>query len=243
MTLWGRFARGSGNFYGRVEDDRVHPLDSPKRRFFLRDLKILPPVVPSKIIAVGLNFADHAAETGSKLPPSPLTWLKSPGSILPPRGKIHIAFPEHRTDHEVELAIVIGKHAKNVSVRAAARAILGYTTAQDISDRTIQRGEGQWFRAKSFDTYTPLGPWIDTEFRPLAQAISLFCNGERRQYSTLDQMIFKPHQLVSFISQSLTLDPGDLILTGTPPGVSPIRAGDHLEARIEGLAPLINSVV
>lgn len=212
------------------------------RHYGLRDLKILVPVVPTKIIAVGLNYADHAAETGAKVPSSPLIWLKSPGSLLPHRGKICVANPKNRTDHEVELTIVIGKHVKNVSVRDAPRAIFGYTVAEDISDRVVQRSECQWARAKSFDTYTPVGPWVDTKFKPASQEISLWLNGERRQHSSLDQMIFKPVELVSFISQNLTLEPGDLILTGTPPGVSPIKSGDHLEACIDGLAPLVNSV-
>ena len=197
---------------------------------------------PQKIICVGLNYADHAAESGLEVPKSPLFWLKSPESILPDGGKIDIPFPEHRVDYEAELAIVIGRRIRNVTPKAASRYILGYTTAQDISDRTIQNSESQWARAKSFDTFTPLGPYIETKIDPDCLTIQLFKNGQLCQNSSTAQMIFKCSDLVSFISTNMTLLPGDIILTGTPSGIGPIESNDTLEVRIQGLAPLVNSV-
>jgi 2-keto-4-pentenoate hydratase/2-oxohepta-3-ene-1,7-dioic acid hydratase in catechol pathway len=207
-----------------------------------KGVKTLIPVVPSKIICVGLNYADHAKETGKELPKEPLIWFKATTSLLPDGGKIEIPFPKHRTDYEAELCIVIGRKIRNVSPTQASRYIFGYTASQDISDRTIQHGESQWARAKSFDTFTPLGPLVETQIDPNALNIQLFQNGQLRQNSNTKQLIFKPHALVSFISRNLTLLPGDVILTGTPSGVGPIQSGDKLEVRIQGLAPLVNSV-
>ena len=151
-------------------------------------------------------------------------------------------FPEHRVDYEAELAIVIGRRIRNVTPKAASRYILGYTAAQDISDRTIQNSESQWARAKSFDTFTPLGPYIETKIDPDCLTIQLFKNGQLCQNSSTAQMIFKCSDLVSFISTNMTLLPGDIILTGTPSGIGPIESNDTLEVRIQGLAPLVNSV-
>jgi 2-keto-4-pentenoate hydratase/2-oxohepta-3-ene-1,7-dioic acid hydratase in catechol pathway len=176
------------------------------------------------------------------LPKEPLIWFKTTTSLLPDGGKIEIPFPKHRTDFEAELTIVIGRKIRNVSPTQAARYIFGYTSAQDISDRTIQNAESQWARAKSFDTFTPLGPYVETQINPNGLNIQLFQNGQLRQNSNTAQLIFKPAELVSFISTNLTLLPGDVILTGTPSGVSPIQSGDKLEVRIQGLAPLVNSV-
>ncbi len=200
------------------------------------------PVVPSKIICVGLNYADHARETGKELPKEPLIWFKANTSLLPDGGKIEIPFPDHRTDFEAELCIVIGRKIRNISPTQANRYIFGYTASQDISDRTIQKSDGQWARAKSFDTFTPLGPLVETTIDPGALNIQLFQNGQLRQNSNTSQLIFKPAALVSFISTNLTLLPGDVILTGTPSGIGPIQSGDKLEVRIQGLAPLVNTV-
>ncbi|HXF09668.1 MAG TPA: fumarylacetoacetate hydrolase family protein, partial [Desulfuromonadaceae bacterium] len=194
------------------------------------------------IICVGLNYADHARETGKELPKEPLIWFKATTSLLPHGGKIEIPFPEHRTDYEAELCIVIGRKTRNVSPAQAARYIFGYTASQDVSDRIIQKSDGQWARAKSFDTFTPLGPLVETGIDPVGRDIQLFQNGELRQNSNTCEMIFKPADLVSFISNGITLLPGDVILTGTPSGIGPIRSGDRLEVRIQGLAMLENYV-
>jgi 2-keto-4-pentenoate hydratase/2-oxohepta-3-ene-1,7-dioic acid hydratase in catechol pathway len=199
-------------------------------------------VDPSKIIAIGLNYADHARERGKALPKEPLFWLKATTSLIPDGGKIEIPFPHHRTDFEAELCIVIGRRARNVTPTAAARYIFGYTAAQDISDRTIQNSESQWARAKSFDTFTPLGPHVETKIDPRHLTIQLFQNGQLRQNSNTSQLIFDCHRLVSFVSTNMTLLPGDIVLTGTPSGVGPIESGDRLEVRIQGLAPLVNTV-
>jgi 2-keto-4-pentenoate hydratase/2-oxohepta-3-ene-1,7-dioic acid hydratase in catechol pathway len=191
---------------------------------------------------VGLNYADHARETNKPLPKDPLFWFKATTSLLPDGGKIEIPFETHRTDFEAELAIVIGRKVRNATPAAAASFILGYTTAQDISDRTIQHSESQWARAKSFDTFTPLGPYIETKIDPHDLTIQLFQNGQLRQNSNTSLLIFNCYRLVSFISTNMTLLPGDVILTGTPAGVGPIESGDRLEVRIQGLAQLVNTV-
>jgi 2-keto-4-pentenoate hydratase/2-oxohepta-3-ene-1,7-dioic acid hydratase in catechol pathway len=250
MTAIGRFQKGDDIFHAKVVDGELFRLrgdvfGSPsfdKKPASRKGVKTLIPVVPSKIICVGLNYADHARETGKPLPKEPLIWFKATTSLIPDGGKIEIPFPQHRTDYEAELCIVIGRKIRNVSPTQASRYIFGYTASQDISDRTIQKSDGQWARAKSFDTFTPLGPLVETKVDPNGLNIQLFQNGLLRQNSNTRQLIFKPAQLVSFISTNLTLLPGDVILTGTPSGIGPIQSGDKLEVRIQGLAPLVNQV-
>jgi len=250
MAAIGRFQKGDDIFYAKVVDGELYRLQgdvfgSPtfqKKPIPLKGVKTLVPVTPSKIIAVGLNYADHARETGKAPPKEPLFWLKAPTSLIPDGGKIEIPFPDHRTDYEAELAVVIGRRVRNVTEAAAARYIFGYTAAQDITDRTIQESESQWARCKSFDTFTPLGPYIETKIDPHNLTIQLFQNGQLRQNSNTSQLIFNVYQLVSFISFNMTLLPGDVILTGTPSGIGPIASGDRLEVRIQGLAPLLNTV-
>jgi len=250
MAAIGRFQKGDDIFYAKVVDGEIYrlhgdPFGSPtfdRKPSRLKGLRTLTPVVPSKIIAVGLNYAEHARESNKPLPKEPLIWLKATTSLLPDGGKIEIPFANHRTDYEAELAIIIGRRVRNVTPAAAARYIFGYTAAQDISDRTIQNSESQWARAKSFDTFTPLGPFVETKIDPHDLTIQLFQNGQLRQNSSTQQLIFNCHQLVSFISTNLTLLPGDVILTGTPSGIGPIASGDRLEVRIQNLAPLVNTV-
>ena len=251
MTAIGRFRLGEEVFFAKVIDGEVYPLHGDpftsapvfaKKAVSRKGMKTLVPVVPGKVIAVGLNYEDHIAEMRRERPTEPLFWFKANTSLLPDGGKIEIPFPDHRTDFEAELAIVIGRRVRNVTPAMAARYILGYTAAQDLSDRTIQKAESQWARCKSFDTFTPLGPFIETQLDPAELSIQLFQNGELRQNSNTRHLLFPPAELVSFISQHLTLLPGDVILTGTPAGVGPIKSGDKLEVRIEGLAPLINTV-
>jgi len=250
MAAIGRFQKGDDTFYAKVLEGEIFRargdvFGSPsfeRKPTDLKGVRTLTPVVPSKIIAVGLNYADHAREQNKPLPKEPLIWLKAPTSLIPDSGKIEIPFPDHRTDYEAELCIVIGRRIRNVAPAAAARYIFGYTAAQDISDRTIQNGETQYARAKSFDTFTPLGPYVETKVDPHGLTIQLFQNGHLRQNSNTNQLIFNCHQLVSFISTNLTLLPGDIILTGTPSGVGPIASGDRLEVRIGSFAPLLNTV-
>ena len=250
MAAIGRFQKGDEVFYAKVVDGELFKLigdvfGSPsfeKKPTPLKGVKTLVPVVPSKVIAVGLNYADHARETGKPLPKEPLFWLKAPTSLIPDGAKVEVPFATHRTDFEAELAIVIGRRMRNVTPAAAARYIFGYTAAQDITDRTIQNGESQWARAKSFDTFTPLGPYIETKIDPHDLNIQLFQNGQLRQNSNTSQLIFNCFDLVSFVSTNMTMLPGDIILTGTPSGIGPIESGDRLEVRIQGLAPLVNTV-
>lgn len=250
MAAIGRFQKGDDIFYSKVVDGELFKLigdvfGSPsfeKKPTPIKGVKTLVPVTPSKIIAVGLNYADHARETGKPLPKEPLMWLKATTSLIPDGAKIEIPFGNHRTDFEAELAIVIGRRMRNVTPAAAARYIFGYTAAQDITDRTIQNAESQWARCKSFDTFTPLGPYIETKIDPHSLSIQLFQNGQLRQNSNTSQLIFNCFDIVSFVSTNMTMLPGDVILTGTPSGIGPIESGDRLEVRIQGLAPLVNTV-
>src|SRR5436305_13538009 len=250
MRTFGGFKSGNECVYGEVRGEDVQILAKPYwiavdrtgevRK--LRQLDIDLPVAPSKLLAVGLNYADHIA--GMKRTPlgTPLIWFKAPTSLLPHGGTIEVAFPEHQTDFEVELGIVIGAAAKNVGVERALDHIFGYTLAEDISDRDLQKSEKQFGRCKSFDTYTPLGPFVYTEADVSDLPIVLRQNGEVKQSARTSQMIYSPAEIVSFASQSLTLLPGDVILTGTPSGVCPIRAGDEIEPRSGECPPLRNSV-
>ncbi|HTI70049.1 MAG TPA: fumarylacetoacetate hydrolase family protein [Candidatus Limnocylindria bacterium] len=250
MAAIGRFQKGDEIFYAKVVDGEIFKLQgdvfgSPsfeKKATPAKGVKTLIPVQPSKIIAVGLNYADHVRETGKTQPTEPLFWLKAPTSLIPDGAKIEIPFANHRNDYEAELAIVIGRRMRNVTPAAAARYIFGYTASQDITDRTIQASESQFARSKSFDTFTPLGPFIETKIDPHDLSIQLFQNGQLRQNGNTSQMIFNCFDLVSFISTNMTLLPGDIILTGTPSGIGPIESGDRLEVRIQGMAPLVNTV-
>jgi len=250
MAAIGRFSKGEEIFHAKVVDGELFRLRGDvfgapsfdRQPMPRQGVKTLVPVVPTKVIAVGINYLDHAREMGRELPKEPLIWFKATTSLLPDGGKIEIPFPKHRTDFEAELAIVIGRKIRNVTATTAARYIFGYTAAQDISDRTIQKAESQWARCKSFDTFTPLGPYVETKIDPNDLSIQQFQNGQLRQNSSTRQLIFKPAEIVSFVSTNMTLLPGDVILTGTPSGVGPIQSGDKLEVRIQGLASLMNTV-
>ena len=250
MRTFGGFRLGDQFFYGEVRGDEVHVLADPywigieptKQVAKLAAVDIDRPVAPSKLIAVGLNYADHIAEMKRTPLGTPLLWFKAPSSILPYHGTIEIAFPEHQTDFEVELTVVIGAPAKNVGVERALKHVFGYTAGLDISDRDLQKTETQFARCKSFDTYTPIGPFVHTEVDIRDLPIELRQNGEMRQHARTSQMIYSVAEIVSFASRWMTLVPGDVILTGTPSGVGPIHAGDQLEAMIGDWPPLRNSV-
>lgn len=250
MRTFGGFISNGQLVYGEVREEAVHILANPYWLGLeftgavipLRELKIDLPVAPSKLMAVGLNYADHIAEMKRTPLGTPLIWFKAPNSLLPHEGTIEIAFPQHQTDFEVELAIVLGARAKNVTVERALEHVFGYTIGEDISDRDLQSSEKQFGRAKSFDTYSPIGPFVYSEVDVSDLPITLRQNGEVKQQARTSQMIYPVAEIVSFASQSLTLLPGDVILTGTPSGVGPIHAGDELEARIGDWPPLRNSV-
>jgi 2-keto-4-pentenoate hydratase/2-oxohepta-3-ene-1,7-dioic acid hydratase in catechol pathway len=250
MRTFGRFRSSDIFFYGEVRGDNVHVLAKPYwieieptgdvRK--LTDLQIELPVSPSKLIAVGLNYSDHIAEMKRTEVGTPLIWFKAASSLLPHNGAIEIAFPEHRTDFEVELAVVIGAPTKNVSLDEALDHVFGYTIGLDITDRDLQKEEKQFGRCKSFDTYTPIGPYVYADVDVSDVSLELRQNGELRQITRTKGMIYSIADLVSFASQSLTLLPGDVILSGTPAGVGPIHAGDQLEAAIDNWPRLRNSV-
>ena len=248
--MFGGFNSNGQIVYGEVHGDEVHLLSKPYwlgldftgAAVPLRELQIDVPVAPSKLLAVGLNYADHIAEMKRTPLGTPLIWFKAPTSLLPHEGAIEIAFPEHKTDFEVELAIVIGARTKNVSVERALDHVFGYTVAEDISDRDLQSSEKQFGRAKSFDTYSPIGPFVYTGVDVSDLPITLRQNGEVKQQARTSQMIYSVAEIVSFASQALTLLPGDLIMTGTPSGVGPIKAGDELEGLIGDWPPLRNRV-
>src|SRR6266702_910857 len=241
MRTFGGFRSSDKFFYGEARGENVHVLAGPYWTHIETTGEVLPltnvridlPVAPSKLIAVGLNYSVHIAEMKRTPLGTPLIWFKAPSSLLPHGGTIEIAFPEHRTDFEVELAIVISVPAKNVSPKEVPDHVFGYTMGLDISDRDLQKHEKQFGRCKSFDTYTPIGPFVHSDVDVSDLLIELRQNGAARQRARTSQMIYSVAQIVAFASRSMTLTAGDVILTGTPSGVGAIRSGDRLEAQID----------
>ena len=206
--------------------------------------QILAPCAPSKIVAVGKNYADHAAEMGTSVPQEPLIFLKPPSTIIATATDIMYPPQSQRVDYEGELALVIGDRCVDCTPAQAQTKIWGYTIANDVTARDLQQRDGQWTRAKGFDTFCPLGPWIVRELNPAAQ-LQTFLNDNAQpvQSASIDQMVFAPAALVSYISQVMTLLPGDVVLTGTPFGVGPLQVGDHVRIEIEGIGRLENKVI
>jgi 2-keto-4-pentenoate hydratase/2-oxohepta-3-ene-1,7-dioic acid hydratase in catechol pathway len=250
MKTFGGFRSGNEFFYGELRGDDVHRLSQPYWIQVQPTGDVLPlanvqidiPVAPSKLIAVGLNYADHIAEMKRTEIGAPLIWFKAPSSLLAHQGVIEIAFPNHKTDFETELAVVIGSRTKNVSPDDALNHVFGYTIGLDVTDRDLQKQEKQFGRCKSFDSYTPIGPFVYADVDVRDVSIKLWQNGGIRQSARTSQMIHSVRQVISFVSQSLTLLPGDVILTGTPAGVGPIQGGDELEAEIDDWPRLKNTV-
>ena len=209
----------------------------------LSDVKLLAPVIPrSKVVCIGKNYADHAAEMGSVVPTEPIIFIKPNTSVIGPNETIIWPSMSERVDHEVELAIVIGRICKEVPAAKARDVIYGYTIANDVTARDLQKKDGQWSRAKGFDTFCPLGPWIETDFVPGEQKIITTLNGEVKQSEPLSSMNFKIPQIIEFVSSVMTLLPGDVILTGTPAGIGPMPAGATVVVTIEGIGSLSNKV-
>ncbi|OUL22904.1 5-oxo-1,2,5-tricarboxylic-3-penten acid decarboxylase [Nostoc sp. RF31YmG] len=207
------------------------------------DYHILAPCAPSKIVAVGKNYADHAAEMGTPVPSEPLIFLKPPTSIIASETEIKYPLLSQRVDYEGELALIIGDRTSDCTPEEAQTKIWGYTIANDVTARDLQKKDGQWTRAKGFDTFCPLGPWIVRELNPGAR-LQTFLNEDANpvQSTCIDQMVFAPDFLVSYISQVMTLLPGDVILTGTPEGVGCLQLGDRVRVEIEGIGRLENTV-
>ena len=209
----------------------------------LSEVKLLAPIIPrSKVVCIGKNYADHAAEMNSAVPTEPIIFLKPNTSVIGPNDIIQWPRMSDRVDFEGELAIVIGRICKDVPAERFSDVIFGYTIANDVTARDLQSKDGQWTRAKGFDTFCPIGPWVETEFTAGSQIISTTVNGEVKQSEPLSSMIFKIPQIIAFVTQVMTLLPGDIILTGTPAGIGPMGAGSTVEVSIEGIGTLTNKV-
>lgn len=244
FSLDGRSAYGiaRGATVSEITPHYFGPYDKTGRTFPLAKVRLLPPCLPGKIVALGLNYRDHAREMKMPLPSQPLLFLKAPSALIGPEERIVRPAMSRRLEYEGELAIVIGKHAKNISARRARDYVLGFTCFNDVTARDLQKTDGQWARAKSFDTFAPLGPWIVGDIDPDCLRIETFLNGKKVQRSSTGELIFKASEIVAFVSRVMTLLPGDVIATGTPPGVGPMRSGDRVEVRIEKIGALINTV-
>lgn len=231
-------------FYGLVLEDKIIDLTSEELRAYpLQDLKILPPVVPTKIVAVGLNYRDHAEELNMPIPQEPILFLKPPSAIVGPEDFIILPPESKEVHYEGELAIVVGKEIyRPKKYQEVEEAILGYTCFNDVTARDLQRKDGQWTRSKSFNTFAPIGPFIVKDIDPEGLTIQTRVNGKVVQNSKTSALIFKPLELVYFISQIMSLYPGDVIATGTPPGVGPLHPGDVVEIEIENVGILRNYV-
>jgi 2-keto-4-pentenoate hydratase/2-oxohepta-3-ene-1,7-dioic acid hydratase in catechol pathway len=209
----------------------------------LDQVRVLAPVLPrSKVVCIGKNYADHAKEMGGEVPEEPIIFIKPNTSVIGPDDVIQWPSMASRVDHEAELAVVIGRICKDVPKEKATDVIFGYTLANDITARDLQQKDGQWTRAKGFDTFCPLGPWIETEFVPGTQKIEAIVNGEVKQSSTLNHMIFDVPTIINFVSSVMTLLPGDVIITGTPSGIGPMPEGASVTVSIEGIGFLTNKV-
>ncbi|MEW6716267.1 MAG: fumarylacetoacetate hydrolase family protein [Chloroflexota bacterium] len=206
-------------------------------------LQLLPPVQPGKIICVGLNYTAHAKEHAKEIPQSPLLFLKPSTSLIGPGDPIRLPPQSQQVEHEAELAVIIGRRGRWITDDDATTHILGYTIANDVTARDLQQRDSQWTRAKGFDTFCPLGPWLETEFDPSDVVISCHVNGDLRQMASTRDMVFSVRELVTFTSSIMTLEPGDVLLTGTPAGVGPLVDGDLVEVTIEGLGTLHNPVI
>jgi 2-keto-4-pentenoate hydratase/2-oxohepta-3-ene-1,7-dioic acid hydratase in catechol pathway len=236
--------------YGTLEGEEIQLMEGGlfgtlKRgdgRLRLSEARLLAPVLPGKALCIGLNYRDHAIEFDLPIPSSPVVFIKPPSALLAPGAEILRPAQSQRVDFEAELVVVIGKKAKAVPAAKAFDYIAGYTCGNDVTARDLQPKDGQWTVAKSFDTFMPIGPWIETELDPSSLAVSAYLNGEKKQSSNTSNLIFGVPRLVEFLSSVMTLEPGDLIMTGTPSGVGPMNSGDEIVVEIEGIGRLANRV-
>lgn len=245
-----RFRKGNSIHYGTVEGDLINELvrdpfthyELTGKQYPLEEITMLSPCQPSKIVALGLNYRSHAEELKMKLPEDPMLFLKPSTAVIGPGEEIVYPLMSRRVDYEAELGVVIAKEAKNVSENEAGEYILGYTCFNDVTARDLQGKDTQFTRSKGFDTFAPMGPWIETEISPMDLKVEARLNGELKQSGNTADMVFPVFQLVSFISKVMTLLPGDLIATGTPSGIGPMQAGDVIEIAVEGIGTLRNLV-
>ncbi len=246
-----RVSYGGGISFGVIEGDDVAELDGPPigelrftgKRAPLADCRLLAPVIPSKVVAVGLNYRDHAEEMGQALPEEPLIFLKPGTTVIGPGDAIRKPPECQRLDFEGELAVVVGGIVRGADRATAVESILGFTVGNDVTARDLQIKDIQWTRGKGFDTFCPLGPWIETDIDAGSLDLELRLNGEPKQQSNTKNQIFDPPELVSFVSRVMTLLPGDVIMTGTPAGVGPMEPADMVEVEISGIGVLSNPVV
>ena len=254
-----RFAKGDGVAYGVVEGEAAqtiaelygHPFGiDPSgvrltgQRYPLAEVRLLAPVLPSKVVAVGKNYAEHVREMGSELPAEPVLFLKPSTSVTGPGDRI--AYPvklTDRVDYEGELAVIIGRLCRDVPKERAYDVVFGYTCANDVTARDLQLRDGQWTRAKGFDTFCPLGPWMETATDPSDLGITTTVNGEVRQHARTRELLWDVPSLIEYISSVMTLLPGDVLLTGTPEGVGPLTDGDEVSVTVESIGTLTNKVV
>jgi 2-keto-4-pentenoate hydratase/2-oxohepta-3-ene-1,7-dioic acid hydratase in catechol pathway len=247
-----RVARPDGPAFGVVEGDLVRLLDGhpfsgvePTNQVApLDQVPLLAPIIPSKVLCVGKNYADHAEEMGGDVPDEPLIFSKPATAIIGPDAPIRLPALSEEVHHEAELAVVIGRLTRKIAVEDALDHVLGYTCANDVTARDLQRRDGQWVRAKGFDTFCPLGPWIDTAVDP-GDGLDITCrvNAEVRQQGTTGDLVFGIAELIAYVAAFATLLPGDVLLTGTPSGVGPLADGDTVEVEIGGIGILRNPVV
>ncbi len=227
---------------GEIEGDLFGAYKRKEARIPVADVKLLPPSQPSKILCVGRNYVEHARELGNEVPKVPLIFMKPPSSIIGNGDTIILPPQSQQVDHEGELVAVIGKRGRHIPAEEAAQYILGYTVGNDVTARDLQRIDDQWTRAKGFDTFCVFGPWIDTDFDPSDAVLICRVNGQMRQMASTRDMVFKVGVLIAYISSVMTLEPGDLLFTGTPSGIGQLKDGDVVEVEIEGLGKLQNPV-
>jgi 2-keto-4-pentenoate hydratase/2-oxohepta-3-ene-1,7-dioic acid hydratase in catechol pathway len=246
-----RFRVNGSEKYGMIDADKVvemtgHYLEqtsTPTDQIYsLKDVELLAPVEPKQLVAIGLNYVDHAKEQNMDLPKEPMMFMLSPSAIIGPNETIKLARATHRIDYEAELAIIIGKEAYHVSEEKAFDVIFGYTIGNDVSDRDLQDFDKQFTRAKSFATYKPLGPVVETQLQPESVGIQLTQNGQLKQNGNTKDLIHSISKIIATVTEVMTLYPGDVVLTGTPSGVGPLASGDQLEITIEGIGTLTNTV-
>lgn len=245
-----QFLYDGKKFYGIVEGANIRIADGSPftglqpsgRSVALADVRLLPPCMPGKAVCIGLNYRGHINEVGLSAPKSPVIFIKPSTSVVGPFDYIEYPSMSKRVDYEAELVVVIGKKARNVPESKALDHVLGYTCGNDVTARDLQPTNGQWTIAKSFDTFLPFGPWIETDIAPSGLKIRTLLNGEERQSSNTSNLIFAVPTLVAYISSIMTLEPGDIIMTGTPSGIGPMVPGDEVVVEIEGIGSLVNHV-
>jgi 2-keto-4-pentenoate hydratase/2-oxohepta-3-ene-1,7-dioic acid hydratase in catechol pathway len=227
---------------GEIEGDPFGQFRRQEAKTPLSDVHLLVPVMPGKILCVGRNYVEHAKEHGAEVPDVPLIFMKPPSSVINPGDPIILPPQSQQVEHEGELVVVIGKRGRHIAAEEAKDYILGYTVGDDVTARDLQRRDNQWTRSKGFDTFCPFGPWIDTDFDASDAVITCRVNGQMRQMASTRDMVFGVGTLIAFITSVMTLEPGDLLFTGTPAGVGVLNDGDVVEVEIEGLGKLSNPV-